>query len=81
MCINSEELYLPFLLGGLKIGITDLYGNITFKFRNDTVLRMFELNQVLDPGVGYYNVEIEYPDFQIDTISSSVFTMPGPTIT
>ena len=79
-CENSQELsiFIPFQ-GNIKI--SDLYGNATFKFRDDTVLRILDLGQLLDPGVAYYNIEIEYPDFQIETIQTTAYAYIGPMIT
>ena len=78
-CKNSEELLFPVLFG--DITIADSYGNATFKFRDDTVLRILDLGQLLDPGVAYYNIEINYPDFQIETIQTTAYAYIGPMIT
>ena len=83
-CKNSEELAFlsaETLWGPAYIRIIDLYGNATFKFRDDTVLRILDLGQLLDPGVAYYNIEIEYPDFQIETIETTAYAYIGPMIT
>ena len=80
-CENSEELVFPVSNPGGDITIADLYGNATFKFRDDTVLRILDLGQLLDPGVAYYNIEIEYPDFQIETVQTTAYAYIGPMIT
>ena len=63
------------------ISIADSQGNATFQFRDDTILRKLELDQLFDAGAAYYKIHIEYPDYQINTISSSVYAVIGPTIT
>ena len=45
------------------------------------MLRILDLGQLLDPGVAYYNIEIEYPDFQIKTIQTTAHAYIGPMIT
>ena len=80
-CENSEELGFSSSAVSAYIKISDLYGNATFKFRDDTVLRILDLGQLLDPGVAYYNIEIEYPDFQIETIQTTAYAYIGPMIT
>jgi len=81
-CKNSEELFFPVPANpGGDITIADLYGNATFKFRDDTVLRILDLGQLLDPGVAYYNIEIEYPDFEIKTVQTTAYAYIGPMIT
>ena len=81
-CKNSEELFFPVPANpGGDITIADLYGNTTFKFRDDTVLRILDLGQLLDPGVAYYNIEIEYPDFEIKTVQTTAYAYIGPMIT
>ena len=45
------------------------------------MLRILDLGQLLDPGVAYYNIEIDYPDFQIETIQTTAYAYIGPMIT
>ena len=80
-CENSEELGFSSSAVPAYILIADLYGNATFKFRDDTVLRILDLGQLLDPGVAYYNIEIEYPDFEIKTVQTTAYAYIGPMIT
>ena len=80
-CENSEELGFSSSAVPAYILIADLYGNATFKFRDDTVLRILDLGQLLDPGVAYYNIEIDYPDFEIETIETTASAYIGPMIT
>ena len=58
-----------------------MYDNTTFKFRDDTVLRILDLGKLLDPGIAYYNIEIEYPDFEIKTVQTTAYAYIGPMIT
>ena len=39
--------------------------NVTLAFRNNTTLRMLELGQLLQDGIGYYHVQVIYPEFGI----------------
>ena len=65
--------------------------NVTLKFRNDTTLRVLELGQILPEGIGYYHVEVEYPDYGItldlmnpffsQSSTTGFLTAPGPMIT
>ena len=61
--------------------------NVTLKFRDDTTLRVLELGQILSGGIGYYHVEVEYPEYGItldlasQTSATGFITAPGPMIT